>query len=258
MSSAAKVGAFMLIALGIVAFFILRIEDINVHRQQVRRISAIFNDVAGLDDKSAVRIAGVRKGKVTSIRVRPNGQAKVNMEIDADVPLHTDASAKIANLGLLGEKYVDVDPGSQNLPVIPDRKGIILAGTEPASMDQITDQVASIANDVKAITASLRGVMAGPRGQQRLEDIVENVRTITTQVREIIAANQSNVDATMANARVISEQLKTEIPKLAGLTLNKIGDLGVNVTKENESPRPPIDPEAKDIEEAEKRRPAGR
>jgi len=40
--------------------------------------------------------------------------------------------------------------------------------------------------------------------------------------------------------------------------LNKIGDLGVNVTKEDESPRPPIDPEAKDIEKAEKSRPAGR
>jgi phospholipid/cholesterol/gamma-HCH transport system substrate-binding protein len=215
MSSAAKVGAFMLVALGIIAFFILRIEDINVHRQRVRQISAVFRDVAGLDDKSAVRIAGVRKGKVTSVRVRQNGQAKVNMEIEADVPLHANATAKIANLGLLGEKYVDIDPGSQDLPVLTERKDIVLAGTEPASMDQITDQVASIANDVKAITTSLRGVMAGPQGQQRLEDIVENVRTITTQVRAIIAANQSNVDATLANARVVSDQLKTEIPKLA-------------------------------------------
>jgi|ERR1051326_3896280 phospholipid/cholesterol/gamma-HCH transport system substrate-binding protein len=232
MSSAAKVGAFMLIALGIVAFFILRIEDINVHRQRVRRIGALFNDVAGLDDKSAVRIAGVRKGKVTSIRVRPNGQAKVNMEIDADVPLHTDATAKIANLGLLGEKYVDIDPGSQNLPVLDtDRKNIILVGTEPASMDQITDQVASIANDVKAITASLRIVMAGPRGQQRLEDIVENVRTITAQVREVIAANQSNVDATLANARVVSEQLKTEIPKLAASIDHVASTIGGTVSE---------------------------
>lgn len=215
MSSAAKVGAFMLVALGIMAFFILKIEDINVRRHGVRRISAIFNDVAGLDDKSAVRIAGVRKGKVTSVHVRPNGQAKVNMEIDDDVPLHANATAKIANLGLLGEKYVDVEPGSQNLPVIPDKQQVILIGSEPASMDDITNQVSSIANDVKAITASLRGVMAGPQGQQRLEDIVENVRTITTQVREIIRANQSSVDATLANARVISDQLKSEIPKLA-------------------------------------------
>jgi len=40
--------------------------------------------------------------------------------------------------------------------------------------------------------------------------------------------------------------------------LSKIGDLGVDVTKVDESLRPPIDPRAKDIEEAEKSRPAGR
>src|SRR5438552_6955113 len=215
MTSAAKVGAFMLLALGIMAFFILKIEDINVRRHGVRKISAIFTDVAGLDDKSAVRIAGVRKGKVTSVHVRPDGKAKVNMEIDDDVPLHANASAKVANLGLLGEKYVDIDPGAQNLPVIPEQQQVVLMGSQPASMDDITNQVASIANDVKAITTSLRGAIGGPQGQARLEDIVENVRTITTQVREIIAANQSNVDATLANARVVSEQLKSEIPKLA-------------------------------------------
>jgi len=215
MSSAAKVGAFMLVALAIMAFFVLKIEDINVRRHGVRRVSAIFNDVAGLDDKSAVRIAGVRKGKVTGVHVQPDGRAKVNMEIDDDVPLHTNSTAKVANLGLLGEKYIDIEPGSQNLPVIPDGQQVVLAGSEPASMDDITNQVASIASDVKAITASLRGAIGGPQGQQRLEDIVENVRTITTQVREIIAANQSNVDATLANARIVSEQLKTEIPRLA-------------------------------------------
>ena len=147
MTSAAKVGAFMLLALGIMAFFVLRIEDINVRRHGVRKISAIFTDVAGLDDKSAVRIAGVRKGKVTSVHVRPDGKAKVNMEIDDDVPLHANASAKVANLGLLGEKYIDIDPGAQNLPVIPEKQQVLLMGSEPASMDDITNQVAAIAND---------------------------------------------------------------------------------------------------------------
>jgi phospholipid/cholesterol/gamma-HCH transport system substrate-binding protein len=231
MTSAAKVGAFMLVALGIMAFFIVRIEDINVRRHGVRKVTAVFDDVAGLDDKSAVRIAGVRKGKVTSVHVRPDGRAKVNMEIDDDVPLHVDARAKVANLGLLGEKYIDISPGSQNQPVVPDQQQMVLNGAEPASMDDVTNQVAAIANDVKAITASLRGVMAGPQGQQRLEDIVENVRLITKQVREVIAANQSNVDATLANARIVSEQLKTEIPRLAASIDRVAGTIGGTVSE---------------------------
>src|SRR5207253_4136888 len=132
-------------------------------------------------------------------------KAEVEMEIDKDVTLHGNAQAHVANLGLLGEKYVELDPGTQSQPVIGEgQQPVVLRGTQPASIDQVTDQISAIATDVKAITASLRTVMAGPAGQQRLEDIVDNVRTITGQVRDLIAANRVNVDATMANARQIS------------------------------------------------------
>jgi NADH-quinone oxidoreductase subunit G len=56
----------------------------------------------------------------------------------------------------------------------------------------------------------------------------------------------------------VFRQMSAEIPEFDGLSLSKIGDLGVHVTKLDESPRPPTDPKAKDIEQAEKGRPVGR
>src|SRR5258708_29950317 len=216
MSSAARVAVLMLIHMAILGYFILKIEDVQIgHGTGARKVTALFGSVAGLDNKSAVRVAGVRVGKVSNIKLRPDGKAEVTLDIDPDVVLHPGAVAHVANLGLLGEKYVELDPGPSNAPVIPQEQSVVLHGTQPASMDDITNQVAAIANDVKAITASLRGVMSGPAGQQRLVDIVENVRTITEQVRDLIAANRTNVDATVANARVISESLRVEIPRLA-------------------------------------------
>jgi phospholipid/cholesterol/gamma-HCH transport system substrate-binding protein len=216
MSSAAKVGAFMLLILGILGYFVLKIEDIRVDRGAgTKKVTAVFDSVAGLDKKSAVRVAGVRVGKVSDIRLRPDGRAEVTMELDRDVQLHQNAKAQVANLGLLGEKYVELEPGSPNLPVIPEGQTVVLNGTQPASIDDVTNQVAAIATDVKAITESLRGVMAGPQGQQRLVDIVDNVREITAQVRQLIALNRTNVDATLANARDITAQLKNDIPRLA-------------------------------------------
>jgi phospholipid/cholesterol/gamma-HCH transport system substrate-binding protein len=217
MSSAAKIGVFMLIVLAILGFFVLKIEDLPLGRgAQGRTVKAVFDSVAGLDNKSAVRVAGVRVGKVADIKLRPDGKAEVTLELDKDVQLHGNAAAKVANLGLLGEKYVELDPGTVDVPLLPaEQQNIVLRGSQPVSMDDVTNQVAAIANDVKAITASLRGVMGGPAGQQRLEDIVVNVGEITRQVRELIAANRTNVDATMANARAISEALRVEIPQLA-------------------------------------------
>jgi phospholipid/cholesterol/gamma-HCH transport system substrate-binding protein len=224
MTSAAKVGIVMLFALAVLGYFVLRIEDINLSRSRTTRVvKAVFDDVAGLDDESAVRIAGVRKGHVTDIKVLPDGRAEVTLQVDDDVPLHTNAQAKVANLGLLGEKYIELDPGTPQAPVLPTDKVVMLPGTQPASFDDVTDQVQAIAEDVKAITTSMRAVMGGPTGQQRLEEIVDNVRGITADVRSLIAANRANVDATLVNTREITAHLRTEIPRLAA-TLDRVAN----------------------------------
>ncbi len=217
MSSAAKVGAFVLVILVILGFFILKIQDIQFGRgKEARTITVDFDNVAGLDAKSTVRIAGVRKGSVSKIEVLPNGKARVTLKVDDDVPLHANAVAHVANLGLLGEKYIELDPGTQTAPVI---QGETIALKQPGattkSIDDVTNQVSAIATDVKAITESLRAVTGGTSGQQRLNEIVENTRQITEQVRALIAANQSNMNATMANARAVSDELRTTIPRLA-------------------------------------------
>ncbi|HEX9160530.1 MAG TPA: MlaD family protein [Thermoanaerobaculia bacterium] len=214
MSSAAKVGVFMLVILAILGYFILKIEDIDIHRGKMKQVKVVFDNVAGLDKDAAVRVAGVRQGKVAEIKLLPTGKAQVTLEVDKNVPLHNNATARVANLGLLGEKYVELDPGSQNAPPA-NTETMVLRGTQPASIDDVTSQVSAIATDVKAITESLRHVMAGPTGQQRLEDIVDNVRQITVQVRDLVAANRENVDATVGNMRVITADLRVEIPKLA-------------------------------------------
>src|SRR5258708_6242075 len=178
MSSAARVGLLMLVVLGILGFFILRIEDIKLGQGETKKVTAIFDSVAGLDNKSAVRVAGVRVGKVTSIKLRPDGKAQVTLEVDRDVQLHQNSSAHVANLGLLGEKYIELDPGNPATPTLAN-ENVTLRGSQPPTIDDVTSQISAIATDVKAITASLRGVMGGPNGQQRLEDIINNVREIT-------------------------------------------------------------------------------
>ena len=236
MSSAAKVGAFMLIILAVVGYFVLKIEDVDLARGgTTRKIRVAFDNVAGLEPKSAVRVAGVRKGKVTEIDV-VNGKATVTLELDDDVPLFENASARVANLGLLGEKYIEIDPGQ---PKAGPLRGEVLRvpGAQPASIDDVTTQVAEIAKDVKAITESMRTVMTGPTGQQRLEDIVENVRQITAQVRELVAINRENVDATLVNMRAITADLRVAIPQLTASIERTASALGGTVGENREDVR---------------------
>jgi phospholipid/cholesterol/gamma-HCH transport system substrate-binding protein len=242
MSSAAKVGIFMLVILAILGYFILKIEDVEFRGGPKRKLTFKFDDVAGLDKGSTVRVAGVESGKVTEVTTDPkDGKALVTIELDRDVPLHADASARVANLGLLGEKYVDLNPGTPGRPPLVADENVILPGSAPASFDDVTDQVAAIAQDVKAITASLRTVMSGPRGEQRLEEIVENVRLVTVQMRELIDANRSNVDATVANMRAITADLRVELPKLAASIDRVASQIGGTVGENRQEIRQIVD-----------------
>lgn len=236
MSSAAKIGAFMLVILTILGYFVLKIEDIELGGHEMREVKVRFDNAAGLDEQAPVRVAGVRKGKVKRVLMEPDGKAGVLLELQDDVPLFANATARIANLGLLGETYVEIDPGS---PATGLKKGdsVEIAGSTSASIGDVTSQVSAIATDVKAITESLRAVMAGPAGQQRIEDIVENVRAITAQTRELIAANRTNVDATMENMRAITANLRVEIPKLAASIDRVANAVGSTVGENREDVR---------------------
>jgi NADH-quinone oxidoreductase subunit G len=56
----------------------------------------------------------------------------------------------------------------------------------------------------------------------------------------------------------VFRQMSDAVPEFAGLSLSKIGDLGVQIMQANESPAPPVDFAAENIEKAESERPPGR
>jgi phospholipid/cholesterol/gamma-HCH transport system substrate-binding protein len=216
MTSAAKVGAFVLVILAVLGYLILRIEDVQLTRGGgTQEVKVLFDSVAGLNEKADVRIAGVKKGKVSKVELTSDGRALATLAIDGDVQIRQGATARVANLGLLGEKYVELDPGPPTAPPVAEGREVVLVGSQPASIDDVTTQVSEIAEDVKAITASLRSTMAGAEGQQRIEEIFENVRGITAQVRLLIEANRGNVNATAENLRAITDNLRVEIPRIA-------------------------------------------
>jgi phospholipid/cholesterol/gamma-HCH transport system substrate-binding protein len=203
MSTAAKVGGFFLVVLIVAGLLIWRIEDLRLGRGPAKKMSVEFKDVAGLDAKSTVRLAGVRVGKVARIRLAPDGHAIVEMDLDKDVELRQGASAAVANLGLLGEKYVELVPGPVGAAELPE--GTTIKGDVPVSFDQITKLARDIEVDVKDITKNLNSSLGGAQGEERLRSIVENIRVITDDLRVMIAANRGNVDATMANLRNFTE-----------------------------------------------------
>ena len=96
MSYTVRVGIFVVAALAVLGYFILRIEDLRLLRGDERRVEAIFDSVAGLDDKAAVRVAGVRVGRVDGIRLEGQ-RAHVTLLLEEPVELRQGAEAAMAS-----------------------------------------------------------------------------------------------------------------------------------------------------------------
>jgi phospholipid/cholesterol/gamma-HCH transport system substrate-binding protein len=77
-------------------------------------IHAVFKNVQGLRPGAPVRFGGMEIGRVTEMRFDPTSQIRVSLSIRTDVMkyLRTDSQAQLLTLGLLGDKYVALTPGT--------------------------------------------------------------------------------------------------------------------------------------------------
>ncbi len=112
------VGAAVLIAGG--AFMVYAFTGGGLSGPQGYPILAGFGQVDGLAVGSEVRISGVPVGEVSKLEIEPATlKAVVTMMIDDDVKLPLDTGALIVQVGLLGSKFVKLDPGGEEDMLAP-------------------------------------------------------------------------------------------------------------------------------------------
>jgi phospholipid/cholesterol/gamma-HCH transport system substrate-binding protein len=111
------VGLF--VAAGIAGLFFLALQVSNLSSfgsEETYTVTASFESSGGLKVKSAVSAAGVKIGKVTAIRFDTKTyQSVVTMAIESQyATLPEDTTASIFTAGLLGEQYVNLEPGGSD------------------------------------------------------------------------------------------------------------------------------------------------
>jgi phospholipid/cholesterol/gamma-HCH transport system substrate-binding protein len=208
MSSAVKVGIFATLGLVLLAWLIWKIEDINPFQEEGRRVDATFDSVAGLDDKSAVRVAGVRVGRVDGIRLQGK-QARVTLLLEQPVELTQGSTARIANMGLLGDKYVELVPGPAGAPPLPD--DAVLPGVTPPGFDEAMAKLDAIGTSIQEVTGSLSQGLSG----DRLNALFASIQATSDQIRVLVEENRVAIHGTMQNAESASATLARELPRLA-------------------------------------------
>ena len=103
-------GAVVLAVAG--GFLYFAYDNSNVKRIDGYSIEADFSNITGIAVGSDVRIGGIKVGVVEHLALDPKSYlAKATLRVQQDVTLPADSSAAIQSAGLLGDKFITLEPG---------------------------------------------------------------------------------------------------------------------------------------------------
>jgi len=105
----AVIGAVVLVVAAIFMYFAYISSGEKVKDGYV--LTARFDDVGGLAVGADIKLNGVKVGIVKSLKIDDRYQAKAALLIKSDIKIPNDSSADISTDGIIGSKFVAINPG---------------------------------------------------------------------------------------------------------------------------------------------------
>lgn len=232
-----RVGLLVLTSAVFLFVFFTFAKKGGLSQREALTVHAYFRDASGLSKKSRVQIAGISVGEISEIALQGN-RAKVTLKVRRDVNLREDASLTKRSESLLGDYVLDLYPGTEAAPPMPDG-GEIKRVIDTQGIEAIFNSLGQITSDIQAVTSSLREVFGGEKGEgsmqrivenlvrlsenfdtsfressEKLNSILQNFQGVSTDVREMTEGEGANVREIVANINVITRDMREVVGTL--------------------------------------------
>jgi len=129
------VGVFMILGILALGYLSIKLGRISLVGHTGYLVTADFTSTGGLKTGASVEIAGVEIGRVESIQLGPEYQARVVLRVRKNVKLQDDSIASIKTKGLIGEKFVRISPGGSDKLIPPN--GRIREVEAPVDLEEL-------------------------------------------------------------------------------------------------------------------------
>jgi len=202
-----RVGLLVLVAATFTGIFFTFARKGGLSSRESLDVYAYFRDASGLSKKSRVQIAGISVGEITSIALE-GGRAKVSLRVRRDVNMRQDAAITKRSESLLGDFVLDLYPGSEAAPPMPDN-GEIKRVIDTQGVEAIFNALGQITGDIQAVTASLREVFGTERGEGSLQKIVDNLVKLSETFDTSASASATKLEAILRNFETVSGEVRS-------------------------------------------------
>jgi phospholipid/cholesterol/gamma-HCH transport system substrate-binding protein len=200
MGQSIRLGAFVIVTLGIFGVFVFMLGNVESKFQANYRLNAQFQNVSGLDEGASVRVGGLHEGTVRKIELpaSPDGKLTVVMDLSRNTRnlVKQDSLASIQSEGLVGDKYVEISFGSKDSPAV--RSGDTIRSQPPIDISDLIGKTNQILDSTKGALDNLQSAS-------------ENVSSITARInggRGTVGAlinNQSMYQEANASVKALRE-----------------------------------------------------
>ncbi len=206
MSTEAKVGAFVVVSLLILAAALYYVRTTQTVRGQVP-YKTYFRYAGGLAPGAQVLFGGIKVGQVAA--VDPSSQDPTRIEVlfnvKAGTPINQNSRARAATVTLMSSPLLSITTGSKDAARL--HPGEVVPSEEVVSMDEITRRVAAVAESSNALLTELR---------REIPQLTEEARTFIGNLNEISGKrNQKHVERILGEVDAL---LGRESPKIAQIT----------------------------------------
>lgn len=224
-----KVGVFTIVALFTLGYMLFVLNP-NLLRDTTRKqYYTILKDAAGIIPKTHVKTNGVTIGKVKTVELDINS-TRIIVEIDSHVKLPVGSKIEVRTRGLLGDVYLEIMRPEDTGQYIPEG-GMIPKSEDQLDMAGVMSLLGNIGKDVKKITGTLSNVVGGDEGESSLRNILDNIETLTADLRSTGASIRGAIGDNPESVKNIVMNLDKSLGNLKKIT-GTLGDVLDDSNKE--------------------------
>ena len=206
MNDETRVGIFVLAGIALFSTAIFLLGDYSF--QTYYPVNIEFQDVAGLPDKSVVKLAGVEVGKIKEIGLKQD-VVRVRIAVLEGVRIYKNSKFLVGSTSLIGSKYLQIDQGDAASGVI--ESGAVVQGSETLPIDRA---MAKAVEDIQGLVADLRGDGSMTKN---LKEILSNLREVTANINELVSTTQPHAEKAARSLDGITAKLDSILARTDSL-----------------------------------------
>ncbi|RMD94546.1 MAG: MCE family protein, partial [Calditrichaeota bacterium] len=224
------VGAAILIAIAVAIYGYVFLREIPV-RQHGFHVYMVFSDITGLEKGDAVTVSGLKVGRVQEMKLT-KGFVKVKTWLNGSIPFPKDSRAAIRSIGMIGEKYIDLQPGHSSEMLA---EGDVIQGSYISDIADMGGPVSKMITQLNSLLTKFNTAMDsafGAQTQRHFAETLEHTRNISYQMQLSMQKNLDHFQNVLTSFDTLSTSLKNywqNNQKAIGQTTENVSAMAVQL-----------------------------